>query len=603
MILQKLECLTSGEPDLNSDLYVRTNRTSELHIVDDSFDNSLEVFPKETISFDTYFNSFSIEKWLKYTVIDQIDVQIAYSGHINVELFGVYDEAGQLTRVKVDDYELHSDIKDSGAFHLPIDQLKDARICYLTITNVSDEEKAQVYQINYQTQCEPVRDVHMAVSICTFKREKDLYRNLDIVEKYLVNNKNSVLFDNLSVLVVDNGHTVKSTDRKWLRVVENKNCGGAAGFSRGMMEISNDGRFTHILLMDDDVIIKPSAIEKTYLLLLYLKRDKDDYIIGGAMFRRDFPFVQHEAGGRYDNGRIESVRNGKDLREFNEVYENEEIVPIDYNAWWYCCIPINIVKDKGYALPLFIHQDDIEYGIRAGRHVLTMNGINVWHESFEQKRPSSNEYYDVRNILVVNSAMHADYKLHVAVRRVVIRMLTNMFRYRYNDVRLVAKAVDDFCKGPGWLMDVDGELLNNEVRSIGYSYNQPFDSEDILFKETISLEDVLGGFNNSQKLNLKKVLLLNGNLLPANTRDKIVPIPAGHSPHEFYRVKNAWIYDPDIMKGFYVRKSFSGFWMTIGLVISKSVKLSLNYNKKRREYSEAYVQMRSDAFWRKYLGL
>lgn len=599
MILQSLELPQPQEKSELQELYIRTGDSYTVN------ETGLVLGQGAVVSLDTYFNSFSIEKWLKYTNIDQLSLEIAYAGKLQIKVYGDFVTQGNKSQVR----EIMSTIVDSDgltedkySIELPLEMLKGARICFAELSNIG-EKKAIVYHLDYITKCEPINDVHLAISICTFKREDDLYRNISLIENGLVKNKESALYNNLDVLIVDNGHTVSVSEQKsWLTIIKNKNCGGAAGFSRGMMEISHNNKYSHILLMDDDVVIKPSAIEKTYLLLVYIRKEFAEYIIGGAMFRRDFPFIQHEAGGRYENGRIESLKNGKDLRNYSEVVANEEIVAVDYNAWWYCCIPIKIVNEKGYALPLFIHQDDIEYGIRAGRHVLTLNGIAVWHESFEQKRPSSNEYYDVRNILIVNSAMSANYKIHIAVRRIAIRMLTNAFRYRYRDVRLIAKAVDDFCKGPQWLQETDAEELNGCVRSLGYSYNEIF-SDSNLVTETISLEDVMSGFNNSQKLDKKKLLLLNGNLLPAKTGKEIVPIPAGHSPHEFYRVKKAWIYDPDTQKGFYVNKDNKEFWTTIGLIICKSIKLTFNYKRMRREYSEAYESLRSDKFWRSYLGL
>ncbi|MDQ9768331.1 hypothetical protein RFZ33_14760, partial [Acinetobacter baumannii] len=52
-------------------------------------------------------------------------------------------------------------------------------------------------------------------------------------------------------------------------------------------------------------------------------------------------------------------------------------------------------------IPLFLHHDDIEYGIRnRDQGIVFLNGIGVWHKGFEQTFPGVNVYYDVRNTLI-----------------------------------------------------------------------------------------------------------------------------------------------------------------------------------------------------------
>ncbi len=64
-------------------------------------------------------------------------------------------------------------------------------------------------------------------------------------------------------------------------------------------------------------------------------------MVGGAMLRSDYTFVQQESGGSYQNGKIRSLHRGLDLREAENIWCNEKDERADYNAWWYCCIPIS----------------------------------------------------------------------------------------------------------------------------------------------------------------------------------------------------------------------------------------------------------------------
>ena len=50
---------------------------------------------------------------------------------------------------------------------------------------------------------------------------------------------------------------------------------------------------------------------------------------------------------------------------------------------------LDVVTRDNLPIPLFLHHDDIEYGIRNQAHgIAFLNGIGVWHKGFEQTFPS-----------------------------------------------------------------------------------------------------------------------------------------------------------------------------------------------------------------------
>lgn len=329
---------------------------------------------------------------------------------------------------------------------------------------------------------------------------------------------------------------------------------------------------------------------------------KDEYrerIIGGAMLRSDYTFVQQESGGSYQGGRIQPIHAGMDLRRTENVLLNERNERADYNAWWYCCIPVSVIKKKGFPLPVFLHCDDVEYGLRTGTEPIRMNGICVWHDAFEHKRPSVNEYYDVRNTLIVNGLYVRGYGGRQAFRMVCRRMLVNLFRYRYKDIRLVARAVDDYLRGPGWLMQTDAEELHRELMSTGYQYTEIFPGT-IPEKEDVLLTDILAEKHNSNNIDRKKLLSLNGWLLPAR-RGNPEPIMAGESPHCYYRKKGVWIYDPDTKLGFYTQKEMKQLFEMPCEWFRLWLKLKKEYAMAQRAYQNAIAEMTSMEFWNQYL--
>ena len=172
---------------------------------------------------------------------------------------------------------------------------------------------------------------------------------------------------------------------------------------------SNDAGagFTHILLMDDDIIFDPESIFRTFSMLSLLKPEYSDAFVGGAMFRIDKQYLQHASGEYWHGDRCESFittyNSGRDMRRLLDIAENDNFTDANYQAWWFCAIPMSTCRRDNLPLPFFIKSDDIEYSIRNLKHLILLNGINVWHESFESKYSASNEYYTVRNYLITSS--------------------------------------------------------------------------------------------------------------------------------------------------------------------------------------------------------
>ncbi|MFQ9704642.1 MAG: hypothetical protein ACLR0U_26825 [Enterocloster clostridioformis] len=44
-----------------------------------------------------------------------------------------------------------------------------------------------------------------------------------------------------------------------------------------------------------------------------------------------------------------------------------------YSGWWCCCFSLNVVRSDNMPIPLFIHRDDIEFGLRNAKY-----GISVF---------------------------------------------------------------------------------------------------------------------------------------------------------------------------------------------------------------------------------
>lgn len=565
-------------------------------------EGTLVLKPCGTVIFNTYFNAFSVEKWLKYTRIPNLCFEFTGKGDIIVRIWNEFlGERGKNEKNLIAEHIQTQQEKLKNRINIPLDRCQYG-IIYIEIENKGNDN-GEFISGEFLTTADENNAVELTLDICTYKRETYLYHNLKILKEKLWDNPQSVLYHKFHVIIVDNGCTVSTESlEEWITVYPNKNAGGTAGFTRGMLEALDKGTFTHILLMDDDVEIKPSALEKTYVLLTLLKEEYKDSIIGGAMLRRDFGFIQQESGGRFQDNRIISGHAGVDLRKAENVILNEKDERPDYNAWWYCCIPVSMIQQKGLPLPLFIHYDDVEYGIRFQCEIILMNGICVWHEAFENKRPSVNEYYDIRNALIVNSIYNDNFGKWQIFKILCRRMLTNLFRYRYRDICLNMRALEDFLSGPEWLMNQDAEVLHKQLMESGYHYKEKSKIK-IKPKESTNPENIISGKNNSNQIQKKKLVSLNGWLLPACKDKTPVPVMAGESPHVYYRKKCVWIYDPDTELGFYTKKEPKQLFLLAGRLVRIYFHIQTGYKKVQRSYRQHMDTMCSRGFWNKYLEL
>lgn len=255
--------------------------------------NEEELYIRKTengMSFDTYFNLFSIYKWLHYTVLRELYLTLDAVGDFSVEFF---DQHGSLDTAEVN-------LKSRGEINLPVPYKKDSKTITYSISFNSGG--CAVYSGAYITPDTFIcRKIKMVLGICTFRREEALKKNLSIIKTKLLNNIDSPLSGQLEVFISDNGQTLNTMefDNDHIFIFSNRNAGGSGGFTRCLMEAlkrqESEG-FTHIIFMDDDVKLEPDALVRTYALLSLMKPEYQDACISGAMLRSDHPISNMKTG-------------------------------------------------------------------------------------------------------------------------------------------------------------------------------------------------------------------------------------------------------------------------------------------------------------------
>lgn len=442
--------------------YYRTGGTARFEAGALRFSGSLD--------FLTYFNACSVAKWRRYAGIDAVRLHLELSGEpCELRFLGISsgdDEPmalGEAVRLVRDAVGCEQGKDDRLVFDLAVPcGEKDLVGFVLETDGLTTLHEAFYFADVEETDVNPVC---LALATTTFKKEQYIVPNIELVKREVLASNDPVA-DAFHMFVVDNGRTLdaEALSDEGVTVLPNPNVGGAGGFARGMMEaLSSERGFTHVLLMDDDVVVSPESLKRTFNLLALAKGKYRGAFINGAMLAVEEPNRQFEdVSYVLSSGAYHRVKEDMRIDRTQDIAANEAIdveVPKAYGAWWYSCIPLDVVRERGLPLPLFVRCDDVEYGMRTDPTYMTMNGICVWHEGFEGRfRPSVDCYQYVRNFLVM-IAMDDCASERLFVQRLGRNVRLHLRTMSYDAVELFLDGFEDYLKGPEYLARVSGEEL------------------------------------------------------------------------------------------------------------------------------------------------
>lgn len=403
----------------------------------------------DTASFDTYFNLFSHAKYARYCGIGACTLVLHGEGRFFARFF----RAGSAGEEEFAAFEF------TGELSAPLDlaALPQEGFIYCTLTALTE---GRIFSGYYAAQPPCVREVRLAAVICTYRREAFTQETVRRLCEAM--QTDPAWAERLHIFVADNGGTLRMPRSPLYTLLPGRNLGGTGGFTRGMLAALDDGSFTHVLLMDDDILFSFETLARTYRLLCCLLPEYEEATLGGGMLTLEKPTVQYEAGGYYNGFHLRSCGHGLDLTERASLLEGEGESGANFAAWWYCCMAAETIRANGLPLPFFIKSDDIEYGIRCRKEILLFNGIGVWHQDFAGKYNAALEYYIRRNE-AVTAILH--FTPHKA--RPKFALLYHVFKQltlkRYDSAELIVRAYEDFLRGPQFFLKTDAEALNAEI--------------------------------------------------------------------------------------------------------------------------------------------
>ena len=610
------------------------------------------------IDFDGYFNLFQIKKHKKYTDITGLKLYLSAPGFKKIALMhdreevAVYEIAESGQNLNMDNggsKENHTASSlESGAFGVfsfPYADYDEGvfwfRLYYDKESNI-DPDRLEVRGF-MDGEIATARDVNIVVDICTFRREPYVYRNMKSLMTMIEDAKKAKLegdtlgckevSEHLKVFLVDNGQTLgqhkdmtelEKKSEGIISIFPNKNYGGAAGFTRGMLEAldhKEEYGLTHVLLMDDDAVFDPDVFVRAYGFMATVKEKYKDLRLGGTLIREDYQNIIHACGESFEDFKVVNKNLLTDISKYENCVkpgilgtDNEHT---EYSGWWCCCYPIQLIEKKQMPIPLFIHHDDMNFEMQfLDTGIVFLNGIGVWHKGFELTFIGTNAYYDTRNGLITTVLQEKNVSKAYIKKTIFRFMIVYIISYQYANVKLIYQGLLDFLKGPEWLYSQDAEELNNKLRKL-YGEGFPLKSMDdvelpekiraeiLKYKASYGLDEIENVYRPNEKYkkqkNIFKKITFNGWLLPTN-RDMIAHACI-EKAFDLFRSRKVAFYELANDKAVVVERDYRELWNFVKMIIKANKAIDARFEKAKEAYRQDLVKYTTRESWKKYLGI
>lgn len=545
------------------------------------------------ISFETYFNLLPAGKLKRYTVVEKIRLVLEGQGEFQFQL---YEKDEHIQKLIISQKITFKNNRYNASFTLN-ELLSEESYYFFTLK--SCENKSCLFRGCWETNDSPAQSVHLAIGICTFRREEYVRRNVVSLNNYLQDTDEGYNTDGCSVdlLIADNGRTLINESLP-ATIFPNRNYGGSGGFTRCMIEALKKKCYTHILLQDDDILLEPEVVFRTVSFLRVIRPEYRDVSISGSMFLMDNPTIQYEGGAIWE-GHPVAVKGKLDLSSETGLLENGKDEPVDYGAWWYNCIPMKYVESN-LPLPFFIKCDDVEFGLQNHARTITLNGIGVWHESFDKKFNAYLEYYASRNALFTEALHPEKYDLRKGIALETKLFFRWLLRQNYNAAKFREKAMEDFRKGFRWLWNLDAETLNKELIATDKAW---LEEHAVTEKELeqFGIENIPDDYEKDNFRSAWPVLryyLIPGSFSKAGQTVQ----PIMHSHLEAFAGKGRSVqFNRYSYSGYCTEASKSLFWGYMFRYLSKAVPVWLFANSYQKRYKKEVS--RTMEKWKEYLSI
>lgn len=413
----------------------------------------------DKLSFGTYFNAFPASYWRRWTVVSAVTLAIQVSGAGATVV--VYKSTADGRSQKVDSGRVEGEGTTTLTFDLTLAPFIDGGWYWYDVA--AGEGDAVVHGAEWTAEVPADRAEHGTVDVVITTMNRPGF-----CAKLLGQFGTPELLPYLDTVFVIEQGTQKVADHEdfapsaealgeRLRLVEQGNLGGSGGYARGQLESVRKGTATYALMMDDDVVCEPEGVIRAVTFGDLCRRPT---IVGGHMFSLYAKSRLHSFGEIVQpwrfwwqtplDGYSDWDLSARNIRSSRWLHKR---VDVDFNGWFMCLIPREVIADIGLSLPLFIKWDDSEYGLRAkaaGYPTVTFPGAAVWHVPWGDKNDAVDwqSYFHLRNRFIA-ALLHSPYpKGGRMIRESLNHQIAHLVSMQYSTAELRLQALEDVLAGP-----------------------------------------------------------------------------------------------------------------------------------------------------------
>jgi galactofuranosylgalactofuranosylrhamnosyl-N-acetylglucosaminyl-diphospho-decaprenol beta-1,5/1,6-galactofuranosyltransferase len=458
--------------DLNN-AAIRQSTSTGANIHPDQIESrtALRVRSGEKLSFGTYFNAFPASYWRRWTIVTEVTLTIKVVGSGATVL--VYKSMANGRSQRVDSATTGDQESATFTFDLTLTPFVDGGWYWYDV--IAGDDDTVVEWAEWTADVPEDRAAHGTVDLAiTTMNRPDFCAKLlgqiggdDDLRPYL---DTVFVMEQGTQKVVDSPEFAKAEaalgDR--LRMIEQGNLGGSGGYARGQLESVRKGTATYAMMMDDDVVCEPEGVIRAITFGDLARRPT---IVGGHMFSIYSRSRLHSFGEIVQPWRfwwmspLDTYSDwdlaARNLRSSRWLHKR---VDVDFNGWFMCLIPRQVLEDVGLSLPLFIKWDDSEFGLRAkaaGYPTVTFPGAAVWHVPWTDKNDALDwqAYFHVRNRFIA-ALLHSPYpRGGRMIRESRNHQISHLVSMQYSTVEIRHQAMLDVLAGPDHLHEMLPEKL------------------------------------------------------------------------------------------------------------------------------------------------
>lgn len=436
----------------------------------------------DVISFETYVNALSIEKWISYTCVKSFGIKIRSSKEIKIQVYnstGVYDW---------DDNSRYSGKKEIEA-EVICEEKND--LLEYSITIKDKHLSGIVYPIIEATDdCEFLGGEYVASKVDNVKKVKPCFvinynRDANKTRQNISAVLNSEAYDNDLIIVsdmtkelakdvfIDNSHVCS----KIIQIPTSQNIGECYNKALRYISYDADEDYTHALLVDADVIIDSNIFDRLIPFLSVLDDVRNDMIIQGDILSDDS--LIESSGYILRDSKPSSRFYGFDMTKPSDFVVSSTLEEIDYFGFGLLLVPTSQIKAYNSDLRTNIEFDF--YLHHKSIRVTNLNGFYGKREKKEFKGAVWDSYYRYRDyfIAIVDSEFELDkteYRLYIENE-----MKAESKKGNVELAFSILEAANDFLNGPDGLYD---EYCLNEINDRLIELTQRF-NDNIVGRKSI----------------------------------------------------------------------------------------------------------------------